>query len=72
VSDAALDDVVEVRIRECGDVEGCIELTREVHIVDQYPLVPQANIAEFLSSPRLIVAWVARRSGRIVGHVALH
>jgi hypothetical protein len=72
VSDAALNDTVEVRIREYGDLEGCIELTREVHIVDQYPLVPQANIAEFLSSPRLIVAWVARRSGRIVGHVALH
>jgi hypothetical protein len=63
VSGASLDDTVEVRVRECGDLEGCIELTRVVHDVDRYPLVLQANLADFLSSPRLIVAWIERRAG---------
>jgi GNAT superfamily N-acetyltransferase len=72
VRDAARNDGVEVRVREYGDLEGCLELTREVHEVDRYPLVLHANIGDFLASPRFIVAWVGRRGSRIVGHVALH
>ena len=70
--DTALSDTIEVRVREDCDLEGCIELTQVVHDVDRYPLVRQANIADFLTSPRLIIAWVAERGGRVVGHVALH
>ena len=72
VNDRALTDAIEVRVRESGDLEGCVALTRLVHEVDRYPLILQANIAEFLSSSRLVVAWVAQLGGRIVGHVALH
>jgi GNAT superfamily N-acetyltransferase len=72
VSDAAVHDAVDVRVREDGDLEECVELTRMVHNADRYPLVLPANVAAFLSSRRLIVSWVARLGGRVVGHVALH
>jgi ribosomal protein S18 acetylase RimI-like enzyme len=72
MGDRALTDVIEVRARDNSDLEGCIALTRVVHDVDRYPLILQANIGDFLASPRLVAAWVARRGGLIVGHVALH
>ena len=72
MSDVRDDDAVEVRVREDGDLEGCVELTRVVHDIDRYPLVLHANVAAFLSSRRLLVAWVVRLGGRVVGHVALH
>jgi hypothetical protein len=65
VIDAALNDAVELRFREHGKLEGCIEPTRVVHDVDRSPLVLPADIADFLASPRLIVAWVADGGGRI-------
>ena len=72
MSDRAFTNAIEVRVRESGDLEGCVALTRVVHDVDRYPLVLQANVGDFLASPRLIAAWVAQRGGQIVGHVALH
>lgn len=71
VSDVA-QERVEVRVREDRDLEECVELTRVVHDADRYPLVLQANLAAFLTSRRLIVAWVAQLNGRVIGHVALH
>lgn len=70
--DRASNEAIEVRVRESGDVEGCVALTRVVHDFDRYPLVLQANVGDFVDSPRLITAWVAQRGGRIVGHVSLH
>ena len=72
VSERAFTDAIEVRVRESGDVEGCVALTRVVHDFDRYPRVLPANVGDFIASPRLIAAWVAQRGGRIVGHVALH
>jgi GNAT superfamily N-acetyltransferase len=72
VNDRAPTDAIELRVREVGDLEGCVALTRLIHDVDRYPLILQANVGKFLTSPRLVVAWVAQRGGRIVGHVALH
>jgi GNAT superfamily N-acetyltransferase len=71
VSDKAFTDAIEVRVRESGDLEGCIALTRVVHDVDRYPLVLQDDVGHFLASPRLIAAWVAQLGGQIVGHIAL-
>jgi GNAT superfamily N-acetyltransferase len=72
VGDADVHDPVEIRVREDGDLDGCVELTRVVHDADRYPIVIDNDVASFLSSRRLIVAWVAALSGRVVGHVALH
>jgi GNAT superfamily N-acetyltransferase len=62
---------LSIRNREAGDVPRCIDALAEVHEVDRYPIVWPEDPAKWLSPSNLLDAWIAERSGVIVGHVVL-
>lgn len=64
---------MEVRERQAGDLVNLVPLFERVHTLDNYPVfLPDGDISRFLSNPAPIAAWVAFRTGQLVGHVALH
>jgi GNAT superfamily N-acetyltransferase len=64
---------VEIRQRREDDLGDLVDVAARVHQVDDYPMfLPDGDLVRFLTRPTPIVAWVAVRGARIVGHVALH
>jgi GNAT superfamily N-acetyltransferase len=62
---------VVVRHREDADLDGCVALLRQVHVLDRYPVRWPADPVGFLTPPDGLVAWVATTEGAVVGHVML-
>jgi ribosomal-protein-alanine N-acetyltransferase len=63
---------VVVRPRVDADLDVCVAVAHAVHELDGYPAYLATDLRTFLVSPGAHAAWVAERSGEIVGHVALH
>lgn len=61
-----------VRDRTPADVDSCVRLARIVHHLDGYPPYLPGDLHDFIASTDALAAWVAKRHGVIVGHVALH
>jgi GNAT superfamily N-acetyltransferase len=63
---------VTVRQRSAADLGPCAQLARAVHDADGYPHYLPDDLVSFIASSSALAAWVAERTGTIVGHVALH
>jgi len=63
---------VIVRQRGEADSDACVEMALAVHERDGYPLYLPTDLHAFVVSADALAAWVAERSGEILGHVALH
>jgi GNAT superfamily N-acetyltransferase len=63
--------VLNVRGRTADDLVECVKILAEVHRLDAYPMNWPDDPAGWLSSSKLVEAWVATLDGRIVGHVGL-
>ncbi|WP_338693261.1 GNAT family N-acetyltransferase [Streptomyces sp. Q6] len=62
---------VRVRARRRDDLAACVDVLALVHAADGYPVNWPADPAGWLTVRGMTGAWVARRDGRIVGHVLL-
>ena len=61
-----------IRERLPADLPACVAGLRAVHLADGYPLQWPTDPAEWLSSERLVQAWVAELPGiGLAGHVAV-
>jgi GNAT superfamily N-acetyltransferase len=60
-----------IREREAGDLQACVELLRQVHERDRYPVHWPTDPVAFLTPADELVTWVATRDGVLVGHVML-
>jgi GNAT superfamily N-acetyltransferase len=63
------DDVV--RPRRSDDLPACVELLRQVHERDRYPVHWPTDPVTFLTPADELVTWVATRDGVVVGQVML-
>lgn len=64
---------MELRERRDDDIAHLVTVAARVRAKDNYPIfLPHGDLAAFLTTPEPVAAWVAVRSGRIVGHVALN
>jgi predicted N-acetyltransferase YhbS len=64
---------VDIRERREDDLDELVAVAARVKRVDGYPrFVAESDLARFLTRPKSMMAWVAVREGRIVGHVALN
>jgi GNAT superfamily N-acetyltransferase len=61
-----------VRKRLDTDLDSCVQLAREVHESDGYPMYLPEDLALFVTAPEAFGAWVAEEAGEIAGHVALN
>lgn len=61
----------QVRRRRDSDLDMCVQVLREVHKRDGYPVNWPDDPAGWLSQRSLLDAWVAELDGRIAGHVGL-
>lgn len=66
------DQGVDVRHRLDEDFAELERLAEVVHEVDGYPLYLPTDLRGFLVSSEAHGAWVARRDGALIGHIALH
>lgn len=62
---------LSIRAREAADLPRCVEMLREVHVADRYPISWPSDPVRWLSPQGLRRAWVAERLGARVGHVAV-
>jgi GNAT superfamily N-acetyltransferase len=67
-----MDAPIVVRHRTEADLEQCVAMAERVHDLDGYPFFLPTDLRTFLVTPGAYRAWVAERSGVILGHVALH
>ena len=58
--------------RVAAHLPACAELARSTHRVDQYPVVLQDDVGDFLAPDAQLAAWVCVLDAAVVGHVALH
>jgi GNAT superfamily N-acetyltransferase len=63
------DDVV--RPRRSDDLPACVELLRQIHERDRYPVHWPTDPVAFLTPADELVTWVATRDGVVVGQVML-
>jgi [ribosomal protein S18]-alanine N-acetyltransferase len=63
---------VAVRARRGTDINACVELFRLTYDHDGYPAELPEDLHSFVRSRDAIGAWVAIRTGEVVGHVGLH
>jgi GNAT superfamily N-acetyltransferase len=63
---------VQIRDRTEADVDAIDELAKVVHAHDNYPVYVGGDLLSFIFVRDAIGAWVADRSGIVVGHAALH
>lgn len=61
-----------MRSRRDSDLPACVQILREVHERDGYPVNWPADPAAWLSPAHAIAAWVAECEAGVAGHVALH
>ncbi|MCZ4119853.1 GNAT family N-acetyltransferase [Streptomyces sp. H39-S7] len=54
-----------------SDLDGCVQVLREVHDVDGYPVNWPDRPSEWLTRTSQLAAWVAERDGQVVGHITL-
>ncbi|MGA2530366.1 MAG: hypothetical protein ABSG36_14570 [Acidimicrobiales bacterium] len=52
-----------VRKRLESDLDGCVQLAREVHESDGYPMYLPDDLAMFITAPGAFCAWVAEEDG---------
>lgn len=71
VHDDGVNGATLVRERGEDDLAACVAVLHAVHLADGYPTVWPDDPASWLGHGAGGRAWVAERSGRIVGHVAL-
>lgn len=60
-----------LRERHAGDLDACVELLREIHVRDGYPVRWPADPRAWLHPRNLLAAWVGERDGAIVAHAVL-
>jgi GNAT superfamily N-acetyltransferase len=60
-----------IRPRRPGDLDACVALLAAVHAGDGYPANWPRDPARWLTPDELLGAWVAARSGELLGHVCL-
>lgn len=60
-----------VRERRADDLAACIDVLRDVHEHDAFPLTWPSDPAAWLTPYDFLTAWVALLGGAIVGHLAL-
>jgi ribosomal protein S18 acetylase RimI-like enzyme len=64
---------VEIRERRATDIARVVDIAREVHRLDGYPVyLPRGDFERFLLRPTSVVAFVAVAERRLVGHVAVN
>ncbi|MGX7680248.1 GNAT family N-acetyltransferase [Jatrophihabitans sp. DSM 45814] len=62
---------IVVRKRTAQDVPTCVDILRQVHGADGYPLTWPSNPAAWLTPTGQIAAWIAVQAGVVTGHIAL-
>lgn len=60
-----------MRSRDEADLPECVELLRQVHRLDGYPVHWPEDAAAWLTPRNLLAAWVVVRDGTVVGHALL-
>jgi len=60
-----------MRTRDEADLPACVELLREVHALDSYPVHWPEDPAAWLTPRNLLAAWVVVQHGAVVGHAVL-
>ena len=63
---------VLIRERTEADRGAIDDLAKVAHANDNYPVYVGGDLLSFILVPHAIGAWVADRTGTVVGHVALH
>ncbi len=65
-------DRMRIRARADADIDACVALMHQPHVLDGYPRFWRDGPARFLVADQETAAWVAELDGAVVGHVALH
>lgn len=61
----------ELRERRGEDLDACVELLRQVHARDGYPVRWPTDPHGWLTPSNLIAAWVVERDGELAAHAVL-
>jgi GNAT superfamily N-acetyltransferase len=67
----SLVNAITIRHRTSADLRACVELLRQVHERDRYPVNWPADPVAFLTPADELVTWVATGDGVVVGQVML-